>query len=159
MSVITMTEQEWIARKQYYKDRLSSIVIPLDITPGVAKGLLSRIDAFFSELRLELSEVEGRKERIDNIVREWERAKAIGGNEIARKRAATEAIQSYPVDGDETVNLYEVQRQMTERLSFVAGVIDILNGKQSRLITTTGLLKLEKELSPHADISWEAGNR
>lgn len=157
MSIITMTEDEWMARKQYYKERLSSIVIPLDITPGVAKGLLSRIDAFFSELRLEVAEVEGRKERIDNIVREWERAKAVGANEIARKKAATDAIQNYPVDGDETINLYEVQRQMTERLSFVSGVIDILNGKQSRLITTTGLLKLEKELSPHANIGWDAG--
>lgn len=157
MSIITMTEEEWVARKEYYKGRLSSIVIPLDITPGVAKGLLSRIDAFFSELRLEVSEVEGRKERIDNIVREWERAKAIGSNEIARKKAATEAIQKYPVEEGETINLYEVQRQMTERLSFVSGVIDILNGKQSRLITTTGLLKLEKELSPHGNIGWDAG--
>jgi hypothetical protein len=157
MSIITMTEEEWAERKNYYKERLSSIVIPLDITPGVAKGLLSRIDAFFSELRLELSEIEGRKERIDNLVREWERAKANGTNEIARKRNATEAIQNYPISDDETINLYEVQRQMTERLSFVQGVIDILNGKQSRLITTTGLLKLEKELSPHANIGWDAG--
>lgn len=157
MSVISMTENEWEARKQTYKSRLTTIVIPLDITPGVAKGLLSRIDAFFSELRLEVAEVEGRKERIDNIVREWERAKAIGGNEIARKKAATEAIQNYPVDGDGTINLYEVQRQLTERLSYVSGVIDVLNGKQSRLITTTGLLKLEKELSPHSDSGWDAG--
>jgi hypothetical protein len=129
MSVISMTEHEWEARKQSYRSRLTTIVIPLDITPGVAKGLLSRI----------------------------ERAKAIGGNEIARKKAATEAIQNYPVDGDETINLYEVQRQLTERLSYVSGVIDVLNGKQSRLITTTGLLKLEKELSPHADSGWDAG--
>jgi hypothetical protein len=159
MSIITMTEEEWEARKQHYKDRLSTIVIPLDIAPGVAKGLLSRIDAFFSELRLEVAELEGRKERIDNIVREWERIKAVGGNEIARKKAASDAIGKYPVSDDETINLYEVQRQMTERLSFVLGVIDILNGKQSRLITTTGLLKLEKELSPHGNIGWDAGTQ
>lgn len=159
MSIITMDEAQWSTQKQEYKRRLSTILIPLDITPAVAKGLLSRIDTFFSELRVEHAELEGRKERIDNIVREWEREKATGANELARKRNATMALQAYPIGNDETVNMYEVQRQMTERLSFVSGLIDILHGKQSRLITITGVLKLEKELSPHADAGWDAGRQ
>jgi hypothetical protein len=32
------------------------------------------------------------------------------------------------------------------------GIVDVLEGKQSRLITVGGLLKLEKDLSPHASI-------
>lgn len=156
-SILDMSDEEWLQQKSEYKRRVSTIVIPLDISATVAKGLLSRIDSFFSEIRLEVSEVEGRKERVDNVIREWEREKAVGGNEIARKRAATQAIQEYPLGDGQTTNLYEVQRQMTERLSYLLGVLDILNGKQSRLITITGVLKLEKDLSPHSDISWDAG--
>jgi hypothetical protein len=150
-STLSMSEEQWEAQKESYKVRVSSIMIPMDISPGVAKGLLSRIDNMFSEVRMEMSDVAGRKERVDNIIREWEREKANGRNEIERKQNATKAIQNFPVDGD-TTNLYEVQRQMTERLAYLQGVIDVLNGKQSRLITITGVMKLEKDLSPYSNI-------
>lgn len=155
MSVAEMTEEQWIAQKQRYKERLSTIVIPLDITPGVAKGLLSRIDRLFSEVRMELAEVEAQKETIDNIVREWERSKATGTNDITRKRNATLALQEYPGPDGEPINMYELQRQLTSRHSFVMGIIDTLYGKQSRLITITGVLKLEKDLSPYGDIGFD----
>ncbi|MDK2600579.1 hypothetical protein QO179_24100 [Bacillus stercoris] len=60
-SVVDLPENEWVVKKQQYKERLSSIMIPLDPTPGIAKGLLSRIDNLFSELRLEVAEGEGKK--------------------------------------------------------------------------------------------------
>lgn len=151
-SAIDMTEESWQRQKGIYRERLNTIIIPLDISPGVAKGLLSRIDAFFSEIRLEVGETEGRKERIDNLVREWEREKANGRNEIERKQNATKAVQEYPLDDGSIVNLYEIQRQMTERLSFLQGVMDVLYGKQSRLITITGVMKLEKDLSPYGEV-------
>lgn len=152
-TAIDMTDEAWAAEKDRYRQRLSTIIIPVDISPGIAKGLLSRIDNIFSEVRLEMAELDGRKERIDNIVREWEREKANGRNEIERKQNATIAIQNYPLGGGETTNLYEVQRQMTERSSFLQGVLDVLYGKQSRLITITGVLKLEKDLAPYGDIN------
>lgn len=156
-SILEMNDQEWANQKTEYKRKLGTIVIPLDISPGAAKGLLSRIDAFFSEIRLEIAEVEGRKEGIDNIIREWERTKIAGNNELERKRRASAAIQEYPIEEGQTVNLYNVQRQLSERLSYLLGIMDILNGKQSRLITITGVMKLEKDLAPHGDASWEAG--
>lgn len=157
MSIATMTNEEWEQQKQRYKERLSTIVIPLDITPGVAKGILSRIDAFFSEVRLELAEVEEQKEVVDNIVREWERSKATGSNDIARKRNATLALQQYPGPDGEPINMYELQRQLVSRHAFLMGVVDTLNGKQARLITITGVMKLEKDLSPHGDIGFDTG--
>lgn len=157
MSIATMSDEEWSVQKEEYKRRLSTIVIPLDITPGVAKGLLSRIDAFFSEARLELAEIEGQREFIDNIIREWERSKATGTNDIQRKLNATKALQEYPGSDGSQVNMYELQRQLTVRNSYVSGVIDTLHGKQSRLITITGVMKLEKDLSPHGDISFHSG--
>jgi hypothetical protein len=151
-SIMEMNDAQWAAQRQAFRERLGTIVIPLDVTPGVSKGLLSRIDTFFSEIRLDLAEVEGQKERIDNIVREWERTKIAGGNELERKKRASNAIQEYPIEEGRTVNLYEVQRQLTERTAYLYGVMDVLNGKQSRLITITGVMKLEKELQPHAQI-------
>jgi hypothetical protein len=152
MSFLEFTDtQGWLDRKTQLRHRLSTIVIPLDITPGVAKGLLSRIDAFFSEIRLELAEIEGRREQVDGIIREWERANATGGNETERKRNATSSLQNYALD-DVAINLYEVQRLVYERWAFLKGVVDILDGKQSRLITVGGLLKLEKDLAPHASL-------
>lgn len=149
--ILEMSEEAWLVQKQAYRERLGTIVIPLDISPGIAKGLLSRIDSFFSEIRLELAETDGRKERIDNLVRELEREKANGRNEIERKQNATKAVQEHELNGGMTVNLYEVQRVMTERAGFLQGVLDVLYGKQSRLITITGVMKLEKDLSPHSE--------
>ena len=152
-STTDMTDEAWALQKQQYRERLNTIIIPLDISAGVAKGLLARIDAFFSEIRLELAEMERKKERIDNIVREWEREKANGSNEIQRKQNATKAVQNFPLEQGVTVNLYEVQRQVTERHAYLQGVLDVLYGKQSRLITITGVLKLEKDLSPYGDLT------
>lgn len=149
-SIIEMNEEAWANQKRAYRERLTTIVIPLDVTPGISKGLLSRIDNFFSDIRLELAEVEAHKEGIDNIVREWERTKIAGGNELERKKRASNALQEYPIQEGVTVNLYEVQRQMIERTSYLQGIMDVLNGKQSRLITITGVMKLEKELQPHS---------
>lgn len=157
MDIASMSDQQWAAQKEEYRRRLSTIVIPLDIMPGVAKGLLSRIDAFFSEARLELAEIEGQKEIVDSIVREWERSKATGSNDVTRKMNATKALQEYPGPDGEPINLYEIQRQLSLRHSYVMGVIDTLHGKQSRLITITGVMKLEKDLSPHGDIGFTAG--
>lgn len=151
-SAIDMNEEAWAQEKLRHKARLSTIIIPLDINPGVAKGLLSRIDSYFSEIRLELAEIDGRRERVDNVVREWEREKANGRNEIERKQNATIALQNYPLGDGQTTNMYEVQRIMTERAAYLQGVLDILYGKQSRLITITGVLKLEKELSPYQNL-------
>jgi hypothetical protein len=159
MDIASMNDPQWLAKKEEYKRRLSTIIIPLDIMPGVAKGLLSRIDAFFSEARLELAEIEGQKETVDSIVREWERSKATGSNDTTRKMNATTALQEYPSPDGEPINMYDVQRQLSVRHSYVMGVIDTLHGKQSRLITITGVMKLEKDLSPHGDIGFSAGNR
>jgi hypothetical protein len=142
-------DPDWATTKQAHKERLSTIIIPLDITPGVAKGLLARIDAFFSEVRLDLAEIEGQKEQIEVLIREIERVEVSGGNDVARKKAASVAVQNYALGDESTVNLYTIQRQLIEKNSFYKGLIDALNGKQARLITISGVMKLEKDLSPY----------
>lgn len=152
MSIADMSEEDWIGAKQVYKQRLAAIVIPLDITPGIAKSISSRIDAFFSETRVEYGELEGQRERVSSIIDEWERTKISGTNDMLRKKNASEAIQNYPITPEETVNLYEVYRMLSERKSWLSGILEVLKEKQSRLITIGGLLKLEKDLLPYATI-------
>lgn len=148
----SMTDGQWEARKAEDRRRLSTIVIPLDITPGVAKGLLSRIDAYYSEVCMELGELEAQRESLDSRIEEWERTKIAGTNDMVRKKTASEAIQAYPVGNGETVNLYELYRTINERHAWIKSLIKALEGKQSRLITVGGLLKLEKDLAPHASL-------
>lgn len=152
MTIYAMPEEDWQRLKQTYKQRVASIVIPLDMATGVGKGLLSRIDAFFSEVRVELGDLEGQRERIDLLIKELEKTAAEGTNETARKKAATEACQNYKVNPEETVNLYDLQRTLVDRAKFLYGITETLNGKHARIITVGGLLKLEKDLAPHATL-------
>jgi hypothetical protein len=147
MTVIELSDDQWNIRKREYKARISSIIIPLDINTGVALGLLSRIDSFFSEVRVEFGEVEEQKEIIEGIIYEWERTKIEGTNDMIRKKSASVAIQNYEMAG-ELINLYEVQRQVRSRQAYLKGVLSSLEGKQSRLITILGLLKIENNLTP-----------
>lgn len=147
-----LEDEDWTSLKKEYAERMQTIVIPLDISPGVAKGILARIDRFFSEARLKLSEIAGQKEQVDILIRELEREKANGPNELARKKNATIAVQTYEITPSETVNLYDVQRELCAKEAYFSGIIDILHGKQARLITITGVLKLEKELNPYGEL-------
>lgn len=149
-SIHSMNDDQWEAAKQQYKRRIGTILIPLDVTAGVAKGILSRIDSFFSEAVLDLSELEGRMERINSIITEWERTKISGSSDMLRKMNASVALQNYPIgEGEEeTLNMYEVYRTIYDRHAFLKGIIRSLESKRSSLITVLGLLKLEKDLSP-----------
>lgn len=149
--IMAMTDEEWFVEVERYRERLNSLRIPIDVNPSAAKGILSRIDTLFSEVRLDLSYMEGRKEYVENIIREIERVEANGSNEMARKQNASLAVQNFQLNDGGTENLYAVLRTLIERTSYLQGVVDVLYGKQSRLITTTGLLKLEKDLLPFVD--------
>ncbi len=152
MSVLTMDDAEWLECKTQLKAKLKTIMIPLDVTPGITKGLLARIDSFFTDVRLEIGEVQAVKERTESLIREWEREKTEGKNEMDRKRNATVALQNYPIGNNETINMYDYHRQVVERYSVLQSILETLQAKQSRLITVTGVLKLEKELTGAQEI-------
>lgn len=150
-SIIDMSDQEFNQLKNQYRQRIATIIIPVDISPGIAKGLLSRIDAFFSEASLELGELDGQMKRLDSLITEWERTKIAGGNDLERKKAASQALQNFPIGENQYINVYETYRVITERHSFLKAIIRSLEGKKDSLITINGLLKLEKDLSPYSN--------
>lgn len=142
--IVDMTAAEW----NQYRNELSrdsqQIHIPTDVNPSMAIVILSKIDNIYSNLRLQFSELDSSKERIDLMVRELERVGLTGKNEDERKRNAVMEVRKSTTESGLT--LYDMQRESTERYLFIKGVLDVLINKQNRLITINGLLKLDKDL-------------
>lgn len=149
-SISTMRQEEWLQFKVGIEQQIRAIAIPVDANPSHVRMILSGIDNIYTDIRLAYAEVEGNLNKTESLIRELERTKATGGNDIARKRNAAEHVQAYPTSDGGTVNLYEFQRSLTVRYSVLKGILDTLFNKQSRLITLNGMLKLEQNTSPHA---------
>lgn len=154
--IVDMTAAQW----KQYRDDLSreaqEIKIPTDVNPSIAMVILSKIDGIYSNLRLQFSDLDASKERIDLMVRELERVGLTGKNEDERKRNAVMEVRKTTTDSGLT--LYDMQRESTERYLFIKGVLDVLINKQNRLITINGLLKLDKDLMVSND-SYSSMNR
>ncbi|MES9681688.1 hypothetical protein ABWK22_01985 [Gottfriedia acidiceleris] len=142
--IVDMTSEEWGAYRSALDHDTVSIHIPTDVNPKMAMSILSRIDNIYSSLRIQFSDLESSKERIDLMVKEIERVGLTGKNEDERKRNAVMEVRKVTTDAGLT--LYDVQRESTERYMFVKGILDVLINKQNRLITINGLLKLDKDL-------------
>ena len=142
--VNNITQEEWLVQKENLTREVQSIQITTDVNPAMAISLLSKIDHLYSNLRLQFSELESTKERIELTVREIEKVGLTGKNEDERRRNAVIAVrQALTEDG---ITLYDVQRETTERWMYIKGILDVLMSKQNRLITINGLLKLDKDL-------------
>lgn len=150
MSIAAIPQERWAAYKAHLRQQLNQIEIPMDANPGIVRVILAQIDKLFTDMRMEYAELEGHKDRVECLIREIEREQAVGKNEIDRKRNATLAVQNYAGNNGTVVNLYDFQRQIAERYSYLKGIIDSLYGKQNRLITLNGMLKLEQDTSPYA---------
>lgn len=151
MSVLALKDKDWSQYKATMSARVKSIQIPVDINAGMGKQILANIDLLYSDVRMDCAEIEGHKERLEILIREIERSSIKGSNELARKQASTLAVQTYAGNNGQIINLYDFQRELIEKHTFLRGLLDTMINKQNRLITINGLLKLEKELMPGSD--------
>lgn len=149
ISIVDMKREEWLSYRSNLSNSVGSIQIPTDVNPAVAITILSRIDNLYSNLRLQFSDLESSKERIDLMVKEIERVGLTGKNEDERKRNAVMEVRK--VTTDDGLTLYDMQRESTERFMYCKGMLDVLINKQNRLITINGLLKLDKDLMVSQD--------
>lgn len=147
--IVDMTKEQWIAYRTQLTQSVQGIQIPSDVNPQMAITILSRIDQIYSTLRLEFSDLESSKERIDLMVKEIERVGLTGKNEDERKRNAVMEVRKIVTESGLT--LYDMQRESTERYMYCKGILDVLMTKQNRLITINGLLKLDKDLMVSQD--------
>lgn len=130
-----------------FRTQVFSIKIPEGISPGSAKTIISQIDEVYSQLRFDYGLLQAERSRVDSLIKEIERASATGKNETDRKKNATDAVRQYESDG-KNFNLYKMYQKINYRYEMIDALVDILEKKQNRLITLSGLLKLDKELSP-----------
>jgi len=149
MSLANIPQEEWTAFKANVRQQVGQIIIPMDVNPGMVKAILAQIDTLHTNIRMEYSDLEGKKEYLEILIREVERSSIEGSNELARKKAATVAVQNYPGANGQVVNLYDYQRRVLERYNFLKGILDVLFSKQNRLITVNGILKLEQGTMPY----------
>lgn len=146
-----VSNEEFNHRFQQMRQQVFSIQITHDITPSVARVTLSQIDDLYSELRLDYAVISSERTRVEALIKEIERASAKGKNETERRLNSTNAVQEYQADKDsEAFNLYKIYQKINYRTELISSLVDILDKKQSRLVTVTGLLKLDKELSGHS---------
>lgn len=151
-----MTKEEWERKKANYEVQVKSLPIPSDPSPSIVKRLLAQIDALFTEARLDLAKAQVADDDIDRKIYVIEKENMDGKNDVERKRNGIKAVKEFQV-GDKTVDLWDIQKATNERVKFMESIIDILNQKQSRLITTNGIMKIESQLSTFADAGWNAG--
>lgn len=141
--LVEMPKEQWDEYRADLQKRVRAINIPTDVNPAIAINILSTIDNIYSVLRLDYSDLESTKERIDLMIKEIEKVGLTGKNEDERRRNSVLAVQEKTEDG---LTLYDIQRETNTRYNFIRGALDVLVNKQNRLITINGLLKLDKDL-------------
>lgn len=146
VNVTTATEDEFNQFVDAWAANIESVRLPSDINTQMGTQILSQLDEAYAILRVEYARIEASKDKVDSIVRQKERSEAEGSNEQARRKAATEYLESYPNAQGETFDMYEYQRSVNRRFFMIKGLIDIINNKQQRLITMTGLIKIDSNL-------------
>lgn len=145
-NILTCSDREFNQYRNHWQGRLLDISLPQDINAQIGKMVLSQLDEAYAHLRVDYARIESAKDKAESIIRQNERSKAEGRNEDDRKRNATLFLEAYPIDDEESINMYDWHRMILARYSVMKGFIDIINNKQQRLITMNGLMKIDTEL-------------
>lgn len=146
VNAVTASEEQFNLFVNEWAARIEEVRLPRDIDTQKGTMILSELDEAYAILRVEYARVESAKDKVDSIIRQKERSEAEGSNEQARRKAATDYLENYPNAQGQTFDMYEYQRNVNRRFFMVKGLIDVINNKQQRLITMTGLIKIDSTL-------------
>lgn len=146
INIVTANDAEFNHFIEEWSSRLSNIHLPADINTQIGTQILSDLDTAYSVLRVDYSRIEAAKDKVDSIIRQKERSKAEGSNEQNRRKNATEYLENFPGPAGGEFDMYEYQRNVNRRFFMTKSLIDIINNKQQRLITMTGLIKIDSSL-------------
>lgn len=145
-NIVSASGEEFSSFVSEWSAELESIALPPDINTQIGTMILSRLDNAYAILRIHYANIESAKDRVDSIIRQKERSMAEGTNEQNRRKHATEYLERYPSNNGEEVDMYEYQRVINKRYLMVKALIDVIENKQQRLITMTGLIKIDSTL-------------
>lgn len=140
-----MDKELFASYKAAIEKRIREIQIEPDINTGTSRNLLSKLDILYSELLLDYTEFKYNSEILEQIIQNILRT-AIDGKNIAQRTAnAIELAHNYNLNG-EIVNLYDLQLEANNQLTFINTMLKLAEAKQSKLITVLGLMKIESSL-------------
>lgn len=146
MRISTLTDEQFNAYMYENRERLNQIELPTDINPTIAIQVLSQLDVLYTRIRYDVAEVEAAYDRAESIIRQHERTKIEGRNEEERKKNASLYLENFPISDTATANMYDYYRTLKTRYEMVRALVNIIENKQQRLITMTGLLKIDKDI-------------
>ena len=125
-------------------NEIRQCILVQGMTPSDAGMIIATLDELYTLVHLDFIELESEKERIDSIIRQCERSKTEGRNELDRKRNATVYLENYPIpNSSETVDMYELWREVYYRYNHLKHCLSILENKQDRMITLSGYMKID----------------
>lgn len=146
MSVSSYTDEDFKIYSQKYAVAIQAVQLPPDINTGMGQIILSQLDELYAYLRIDLADLESAYSRAESLIRQNERAQAIGRNEEERKRNATTYLEAFQVGEGKTINMYDEARRLNKRYLMVKGFVDVISNKQQRLITMSGFMKVDSQL-------------
>lgn len=144
-----MTEQEreqWDARMDSYRRRLSMIAIPTDISPGLAKNILSQLDELYTDVRMIFGDILKQNKEVERLIYRIENKNKTGGNEGERRKKMIESVENAMI-GTERIDLYEIASEVEGKKEDLSAILDVIDKKNSMIITMNGLLKVESNFA------------
>lgn len=148
-----ITDDEWKELMVKSQEAISQIVIDSDMNSATLKQALCDIDAVRHEIWRTQLTIKSMLESLtskdpEGLFERIRRTNSVGANEDERKKAGIKACENYyDPNIRKVVNLYDVIDYLRHYHNFFKGAMDMLDSKQSLLITMSAVLKLEKNLS------------
>ena len=142
IGVLILRQDEWAEIEAAYEREVLSITIPQDITEGVIKLLLSRIDEVLTRAQFDYARSKRAYENLERRLKTRTKAYYVDFKASYSDKTA-DAHATKRVD-DEGLT-HQVQ-EAYNRYTFMDAVISVLDAKRSMLITDSGILKIEASL-------------
>jgi hypothetical protein len=143
-------KEEWVREIAAYRRRLSEIKIPKNIEPSQGKYILSMLDDLYGDIRLTFGDIMKQLDEAESLIERIRRkAEAIGSNTEARKANGIFAVENVELGDGAVVDLYAIRTTLVSQKEDLSGLLAVIEKKQSMVITMSGLLKIESNISGH----------
>lgn len=140
-------DEEWLERKEYIDNKLSSISIPSDANTTTVRQVIEQLNEIKNEIWADSVDAEAVFENVCEVIDVYRTLNGSGGsNEQARKRSGVEACINYRTDSGEIVNLFEIRAEARSRHMFYKGAMMKIKSTQELLVGIQAMLKVERSV-------------
>lgn len=140
-------DEEWLERKEYIDNKLSSISIPSDANTTTVRQVIEQLNDIKNEIWADSVDAEAVFENVCEVIDVYRTLNGSGGsNEQARKRSGVEACINYRTDSGEIVNLFEIRAEARSRHMFYKGAMMKIKSTQELLVGIQAMLKVERSV-------------